>query len=34
MASPAHRRNIENPQFREMGFARIGSTRVQTFGAR
>lgn len=33
LASPAHRRNIEDPDYREMGFARVGSVRVQTFGA-
>lgn len=32
--SPTHRRNIEDPDYREMGFARVGSVRVQTFGAR
>lgn len=33
LASPDHRRNIEDPDYREMGFARIRTVRVQTFGA-
>lgn len=32
--SPSHRANYEKPEFREMGFARVGNVRVQTFGAR
>lgn len=31
--SPDHRRNIEDRDYREMGFARVGTYRVQTFGA-
>lgn len=32
--SPPHRRNIEDPDYRDMGFARVGRVRVQTFGTR
>lgn len=34
LSSSAHRANIEGEQYREMGYARIGRVRVQTFGTR
>lgn len=32
--SPEHRANIEKRAYREMGYAHLGSVRVNTFGAR